>query len=252
MTGEPLVGVRAEGACCVIELRRPRKLNALSTALEAALGDAITGPEARRARCIVITGDARAFSTGADVTEFRGRDPQSIADYYRTTGDVYERVAALPQPTIAAIAGHCLGGGLELALACDFRVADTTAKFGLPEVSLGILPSSGGTLRLARLVGTARAKELMLLRERFDAAEADGLGLLTDLVEEGHALERALALGDRIAALPALAVEVAKQAVDTMPDASRAAGLAIERLAYGMLAQTAAAQEAAENFGKPD
>ena len=92
--------------------------------------------------------------------------------YYAATGDVYERIAALPQPTVAAIRGWCLGGGLELALACDFRVAGADAVFGLPEVEIGILPSSGGTLRLVRAVGAARAKELMLLRPRFSAAEA--------------------------------------------------------------------------------
>src|ERR687896_2594765 len=111
---------------------------------------------------MVFPGGGRPFPAGADVNELRDQDPASILAYYRTTGDVYERVAALPQPTIAAISGYCLGGGLELALACDFRVADATASFGFPEVGIGILPSSGGTHRLARLVGTARAKELVL------------------------------------------------------------------------------------------
>ena len=99
----------------------------------------------------------------------RYHDPASILAYYRETGDVYERVAALPQPTVAAIHGYCLGGGLELALACDFRVADEASLFGFPEIGLGILPSSGGTFRLVRMLGPARAKELILLRERFSA-----------------------------------------------------------------------------------
>ena len=148
---------------------------------------------------VVITGGPRAFSAGADVTEMRGQDPAAILDYYRATGAVYERVAALPQPTIAAIAGWCLGGGLELALACDFRVAEETAQFGLPEVRIGILPSSGGTHRLARLVGAARAKELVLLRERIGAADAAAFGLVTEVVADGGALDRALALARDLA-----------------------------------------------------
>jgi enoyl-CoA hydratase/carnithine racemase len=157
-------------------------------------------------------------------------------------------MAALAQPTIAAIHGYCLGGGLELALAADFRVADETAVFGLPEVELGILPSSGGTHRLVRVVGPARAKELMLLRERFGAEEALRLGLVTEVVSEGQALARALELAERVASLPPLAVSVAKQASDLMAESSREAGVALERLAYGMLAQTDEARGAAERF----
>jgi enoyl-CoA hydratase/carnithine racemase len=243
-----LVDVRADGPVAVVTLRREEKLNALSTAVEAALGAALDRPDVRDARAVILTGGERAFSAGADVTEFRDRDPRAILDYYRATGAVYERVAALPVPTIAAIAGWCLGGGLELALACDFRVAGAGATFGLPEVSIGIIPSSGGTHRLVRLVGAARAKELVLLRERLDAGEAAAFGLVTEVVAAGNALERALAMAERLAALPALAVAVAKQALDAMPEASREAGLLVERLGYGLLAQTADADEAAAAF----
>jgi enoyl-CoA hydratase/carnithine racemase len=248
MSDEPLVEVRAEGAVVVVALRRERKLNALSGALEAALDAALERPGVRGARAVVITGGPRAFSAGADVGELRDLDPAAILDYYRATGGVYERVAALPVPTIAAIAGWCLGGGMELALACDFRVAEQGATFGLPEVSIGILPSSGGTHRLVRLVGGARAKELVLLRERLTAGEAAAFGLVTEVVADGTVLERALELGRRLAELPPVAVAVAKQAIDAMPEASREAGLLIERLGYGLLAQTADAAEAATAF----
>jgi enoyl-CoA hydratase/carnithine racemase len=244
----PLVDVRTDGPVCVITLRREEKLNALSVALEGALDAALAGPEAGAARAVVIAGGARAFSAGADVTEMRDLDPAAIVDYYRATGGVYERVAALPVPTVAAIEGWCLGGGLELALACDFRVAGTGATFGLPEVGIGILPSSGGTHRLVRLVGAAKAKELVLLGEHVPAADAAAAGLVTQLAPAGETLDRALAIARRIAAQPPLAVAVARQAIDAMAESSRDAGLLVERLGYGLLAQTADAREAAAAF----
>jgi enoyl-CoA hydratase/carnithine racemase len=245
-----LVEVRPHGRACVVALQREDKLNALSTALEGALAEALEHPDVRASACVVLTGGARAFSAGADVGELRDRDPAAILAYYRETGAVYERVAALPQPTISAIAGYCLGGGLELALATDFRVAEASAAFGLPEVGIGIVPSSGGMHRLVRMLGAARAKELVLLRDRVGAEEARALGLVTEVVPEGGALDRALELAGRIAELPALAVAVAKQAIDCMPEASREAGLALERLAYGLLAQTEDAGEAAAAFAE--
>lgn len=243
-----LVEVRREDRIAVLTLNRPEKLNALSTALEREVDAALRSEEVRGAGCVVVTSAGRAFSAGADVNELRGNSPADILAYYRETGEVYERFVALSQPTIAAIHGYCLGSGLELALAADFRVADETATFGLPEVSLGIVPSSGGTLRLVRVVGPARAKELILLCRRFGAEEARAMGLVTEVVEEGRALERALDLARELAALPPLAIEVAKRAADRMPEASREAALLIERLAYGVLAQTYDAGEAAEAF----
>jgi enoyl-CoA hydratase/carnithine racemase len=243
-----LVGVRREGPACVITLSRPEKLNALSTALEEELDAALVSDEAREARCVVVAGAGRAFSAGADVNELRQADPASILAYYNATGEVYERFASLPQPTIAAVHGYCLGGGFELALAADLRVADETAVFGLPEVGIGIVPSSGGTLRLVRAVGPARAKELMLVRPRVTARDALELGLVTEVVEDGNALERALKLAEAISELPPLAVQLAKRSADAMADASRDAALLIERLAYGTLAQTHDAREAAEAF----
>jgi enoyl-CoA hydratase/carnithine racemase len=248
MNEERLVEVRRGGSACVVTLQREHKLNALSTALEGALADALEHPEVRASACVVFTGGERAFSAGADVSEMRDQDPAAILAYYRGTGGVYERVAALPQPTISAISGYCLGGGLELALATDFRVADRSATFGLPEVGIGIVPSSGGMHRLVRMLGVARAKELVLLRDRLGADEAYVLGLVTEVVAEGAALDRSLELAERLAGLPPMAVAVAKQAIDYMPESSREAGLALERLAYGLLAQTADAREAAEAF----
>jgi enoyl-CoA hydratase/carnithine racemase len=232
-----LVDVTRRGPAAVVTLNRPDKLNAISSAVEAAVGEALGGDDVRDAACVVFTGGPRAFSAGADVGEMRDMDPAAILAYYRATGDVYERVARLPQPTVSAIAGYCLGGGFELALATDFRIAAADTTFGLPEVGIGILPSSGGTQRLVRLVGTARAKELILLGDRFGAEDALRHGLVTEVAAD--ALERALELAERLAALPPVALSVAKQVIDATPDASRDAGILLERLAYGMLAQTA-------------
>jgi enoyl-CoA hydratase/carnithine racemase len=242
----PLVDARSEGGVCVLTLRREAKLNALSAVLERALAEALARDEVRNAACVVLTGSGRAFSAGADVDELRARSPEAVLEYYEATGGVYEQLAALPQPTLSAIGGHCLGAGLELALATDFRIADETAQFGFPEVGLGILPSSGGTERITRLLGPARAKELILLRTRIDAHEALACGLVSEVVPPGEALDRALALAHGLAELPRLAASVAKQAIDAVPESSRAAALLIERLAYATLAQTEDARAAPE------
>ena len=246
---EHLVEVGRDGAVCTLLLNREQKLNALSSALERELQDALASDAVRTSACVVIAGNGRAFSAGADITEFAERTPEAVLAYYRETGDVYEQVAALAQPTLSAIHGYCLGGGLELALATDFRIADETAVFGFPEVGLGILPSSGGTHRAVRLLGPARAKELILLRDRLTAAEALAAGLVTEVVAAGRARERALELAHGLAALPATAVAVTKGTIDAATDASREAALLIERLAYGLLAQTRDAQTAADEFG---
>ena len=244
-----LVETARDGPVCVVTLQRPDKLNALSTELERRLGEALDGDDVRTSSCVVLTGAGRAFSAGADISEFGDRSPERVVAYYRGTGQVYERFAALPQPTISAIAGYCLGGGLELALATDFRVADVTSVFGFPEVSLGIVPSSGGTHRLVRLVGPGRAKQLMLLGGRLDADAALKAGLLNEVVPAGTALERAHELARGLAELPPLAVSLTKQAIDVMPEASREAGILIERLAYGMLAQSDDAKARAADWG---
>jgi enoyl-CoA hydratase/carnithine racemase len=238
-----LIALQREQHACIVSFRREQKLNAISGQVERELIEALVAPELRDAPCVIFTGGTRVFSAGADLNEMRGLDPASIVSYYEGSGDFAERVADLPQPTFSAIAGYCLGGGLELALATDFRIADPTAIFGLPEVGIGILPSSGGTHRLVRLFGAARAKELILLRDRVTAQDAARMGLITELVEEGQALERALAHAGRLAGLPQLAVRVNKRVIDAIGDGERGAALELERLAYGLLAQTSEADE---------
>jgi enoyl-CoA hydratase/carnithine racemase len=244
-----VVEVAREDEVAVLRLNRPEKLNAISTEVERALHEALRSEDVRASGAVVVAGAGRAFSAGADISEFEGRSPEDVLRYYHETGGVYEVLAALPQPTVAAIHGYCLGGALELAVALDFRIADGTAVFGFPEVSLGILASSGGLHRVTRLLGPARAKELFLLSERFGADEARRVGLVSEVVPPGKAYERALELANRLAALPRDALAVTKQAIDAAAASPREAALLIERLAYAALAQTQAARDAAAGFG---
>jgi enoyl-CoA hydratase/carnithine racemase len=249
MTDPPLVRVRRLGDVAVVTLDRPDKLNALSTEVERALAAALDRDDVSSSRAVVIDGAGRAFSAGADVNEMGDQTIGAVLAYYRDTGGVYERVASTPQPTIAAIHGYCLGGGFELAMACDLRVATRSATFGLPEIELGILPSSGGTLRLVRALGPARATELVLSRRRFSADEALRLGVVTEIVDE-DATSRALALGEDLASLPPTAVDVTKRAIAAAAESGREAVLLIEQLAYAALSQTNAHRDATTSFAR--
>lgn len=222
----------------VVTLDRPKKLNALSTHLERSLSSVLKRNDVASCKALVFTGAGGNFSAGADTSEMSGLDVAAALSYYRQTGGVYEEVAALAQPSVSAISGYCLGGGLELALATDLRVADEKAVFGLPEVAIGIVPSSGGILRLVRAVGTARAKELVIGRSRFSAADAHRFGLVTEVVATGEALSRALELAGRLAELPSLAVTLARRAIDAAAESSRDAALLIEQLSYAALVET--------------
>ncbi|MFD4971718.1 enoyl-CoA hydratase/isomerase family protein [Streptomyces sp. NPDC058424] len=231
------VEIRRSGGTAVLTLRREAKLNALSTHLERELLRALDDKAVTTSRAVVLTGGDRVFSAGADTGELRDMTPEAIAAYYRDSGAVYEKVAALPQPTVSAIAGYCLGGGLELALATDFRVADPTAVFGLPEVGIGILPSSGGTYRTVRAVGPARARELVLRGRRLNAEQALDWGLVTEVCEAGEHLETAGRIAGELAALPSLAVAVTKRVIDAATDSPRESALLLEQLAYASLNQ---------------
>ncbi|MDZ7911977.1 MAG: enoyl-CoA hydratase-related protein [Rhodococcus sp. (in: high G+C Gram-positive bacteria)] len=161
--------------------------------------------------------------------------PAAIDQYYRRSGSVYEAVATLPQPTISAIAGYCLGGGLELALATDIRVADPTAVFGFPETSLGILPSSGGISRSIRMIGMGRARDLVLRGHRIDAKKAENWGLITETTEMADQLNQAMAIAQSLATTAPFALTITKQVLDANADASHRSGLFIEQLAYSLL-----------------
>jgi len=229
------VEVVREDDVAVLVLRRERKRNALSTHMENELLAALRSTEVASSRAVVVSGGDTVFSAGADVTELREMTPQAIADYYRASGSVYEVFAALRQPTIAAITGYCLGGGLELALAADIRIADPAAVFGFPEIGIGILPSSGGVTRITRIAGAGRARDLVLRGRRFDARQAEQWGIVTEITAPGEHVKQATAIARELAEHQPLAMSITKQVLDVSLDAPREAALLLEQLAYSVL-----------------
>jgi enoyl-CoA hydratase/carnithine racemase len=229
------VEVTRDGEVAVVTLRRERKRNALSTHMENELLAALRSPEVESSRAVVVTGGDTVFSAGADVTELRDMTTQAIADYYRGSGAVYEVFGALRQPTVVAITGYCLGGGLELALAADIRIADPAAAFGFPEIGIGILPSSGGVTRIVRIAGAGRARDLVLRGRRFDARQAEQWGIVTEITAPGEHIKQATAIARELAAYSPLAMSITKQVLDVSLDAPREAALLLEQLAYSVL-----------------
>lgn len=207
-------------------------LNLVTESLLEELGaalDTLAAAAADDVRAVVVTGTGeRAFSAGSHVGEFEAqRGPAGWARHQLESG-VARNLAHLPMPTIAAIEGNALGGGLELALCCDLRVASERARLGLPEVRLAVTPGAGGTQRLPRVVGVARAKELILTGRVLTAAEAERIGLVHEVVPTGQAVERALAIGEEIAQRGPLAVREAKRLIDRGADLPLDEGLALE------------------------
>ncbi len=232
-----------EGSLARLELNRPDKLNALSPEMLTLLEDAIGRIEANQGcRAVVVSaaGD-RAFCVGADIKAWSTLAPIDMWRTWTRNGHrVFDRLANLRQPTIAAIDGLALGGGLELALACDLRIASPRTALALPEVTIATVPGWGGTQRLSRLVGPARAKQMVLTGERVDAATACQWGLVNELAEDPRA--RAHAVAERIAGNAPVSVQIAKQILDSFADASRAAA-SLEMLAGAAAAATDDARE---------
>ena len=214
--------VRHLGPVATVTLDRPAKRNALTLAMMRDLGSALEQiAEADDVRAVVLEGSGLSFCVGADVTEFIGHDASSARRVWIAVGHrVTAQLAAMPQPTVARIQGHAIGGGLELALSCDFRVASADAILGLPEVAMGTLPGWGGTSRLAAAVGPVRAKEMVLLSTLVSAAEAAATGLITVSTAADDldaAVER---LVKQIVDQPAVAVQLAKKVMSSATAAS--------------------------------
>ena len=230
-----LVRVQVEGGVALVTLDRPEVMNALSYETLAQLGAAaarLHGDPGVRVAIFTGAGD-KAFCAGADLKERAGFTEEQTRAFVARIGGTFEAVAALPMPTIAAVGGVAYGGGCELALACDLRVMARGAQIGLTETALAIIPGAGGTQRLPRLVGVARAKELIFTARRVGAEEALALGLVEALAEPGQALGKARELAEAIARNGPLAVRAAKEAIDLVDRGGElAASLRREREIY--------------------
>ena len=245
------VRTEREGHVWTVTLDRPESANAINRevldGMRAAVGEAMEGG----ARCVVLTGTGtRAFCAGADLKERRAYSDEETRAFVTDISALMDEVAALPMPTIAAVNGVALGGGMELALACDVRVAVSTAQFGLTETSWGIIPGAGGTQRLPRLVGSAKAKEMILWARRIDAEEALRCGLVSEVGDLGDVLPSWL---DQVCALAPVALRAAKRSIAEGAALPLAEAIRFERTCYDETMSTQDRIEALTAFqeGRP-
>lgn len=231
MAYETLI-VEIEDYTCLIRLNRPEARNALNSTLMSELAAAVQAADANeRVRCIVITGNETAFAAGADVREMATK---TFAEVFFDNLFAAEatRIAAARKPVIAAVAGYCLGGGCELAMICDMILAADTAKFGQPEINLGIVAGMGGTQRLTRFVGKSKAMDMHLTGRFMDAAEAERSGLVTRVFPAKSLIEETLKVAARIAEKSMLTAMLVKEAVNRAQETTLAEGLLFERRAF--------------------
>ena len=243
---EPFVTLeRRPDGVALIGLQRP-KANALSMALLSELEDVVMGLTASPPGAVVVWGGERTFAAGAEISEFGGpAEARRIGGHFRAALDA---LATLPRVTIAAICGYALGGGCELALACDLRVVADNAKLGQPEILLGIIPGGGGTQRLARVIGASRAKDLVFTGRQVGADEALRLGLADRVVPPAQVLDTALELAAGLAQGPVLAHALAKRAIDLGLDGTLADGLSLEQDLFADAFTTEDARTGVESF----
>jgi enoyl-CoA hydratase len=233
----------------LVRINRPKQLNALNQQTMDELTNACSAFDADpRIGCIVITGNERAFGAGADIKQMMDASVVDMLD--NPFIDYWDRLRRVSKPIIAAVSGYCLGGGNELAMACDMIVASETALFGQPEINLGVIPGAGGTQRLTRAVGKAIAMEVILNDRRLTAQEAYQWGLVNRVVPVESHLEEALELGQEIATRAPVAVRLAKEAVNYAFESDLADGTAFERRLFYMLFATADQKEGMQAFAE--
>jgi enoyl-CoA hydratase len=230
--------VSKEGGVTLLQLNRPQKKNAFNTALRQEMEAALEGIAGDpKQRVVIVTGGAEFFCAGADIGEIlEATTAEATYRHAREFQLLFDRIEALPQPVVAAVAGYALGGGCELALACDFRIASEGTKFGLPEIKIGAFPGGGGTQRLPRLIGAAKAKEIILTGDPITAEQAFSLGLVMKVVAKDKLLEEARAFAAKLAALPRLALEASKMLINKGMEVDLASGLEMEARCFGNLA----------------
>ena len=231
MTPYQHILLEPHGAVMVVRLNRPQVLNALNSTMVAEIASALEGIARDAAlRCVVLTGSgSRAFAAGADIGEMQGAAPDGRA------AQSWARIADFPKPLIAAVNGLALGGGMELALICDIVIASETARFGQPEINLGIIPGAGGTQRLTKIVGKSLAMEMILNARMLSAEEALRVGLVSGIYPSETLLHNALKVAQQIAARAPLAVTAAKKGVNAAFEGGLTAGLAVEREQFAAL-----------------
>ena len=218
----------SRGRVGLVTLNRPKALNALNSALIDELNHAMEGFEADTGiGCIVITGSEKAFAAGADVKEMA--EKTYVDAYLGQFLSGWSKLSGARKPVIAAVSGFCLGGGAELAMTCDFIIASETAKFGLPEVTLGIMPGAGGTQRLPRAIGKAKAMDLILTGRMMDVVEAERCGLVARIVPADRLLDEALGAAEKIAGYSQPIVMMAKETVNRSQETSLEEGVRFER-----------------------
>lgn len=239
-----------ENAVGTIQLNRPQKKNAFNSQMRIEMGTLLHElAEKTGVRAVVITGSDEIFCAGADIGEIEGTTSAEAAyKHAREFQILFEQVEALPQPVIAAISGWALGGGCELALAADFRIASETARFGLPEIKIGAFPGGGGTQRLSRLIGIARAKEMILTGDPVTAQQALASGLVTLVVKQEQLMESARQLAEKLAALPRLALQASKMLINRSQEVDLATGLEFEARTFGGIAHTQDLAEGTKAF----
>ncbi|TCO73539.1 enoyl-CoA hydratase [Rhodovulum euryhalinum] len=240
--------VEIEDHVALIRLNRPDALNALNAELMGELADAVAQSDANdKVRCIVLTGSEKAFAAGADVREM---STKSFVDVF--AGDLFtpetERLLACRKPIIAAVSGYCLGGGCELAMMCDFIIASDTAKFGQPEINLGVVAGIGGTQRLTRFVGKSKAMDMHLTGRFMDAEEAERSGLVSRVVPAKKLMEEAMAAATKIAEKSALTAMAVKECVNRSYETTLREGMLFERRMFHMLFATEDQSEGMQAF----
>ena len=250
-----MILVETEGRVGIITLNRPKALNALCDQLMTELGEALRGFDADPAvGAIVITGSEKAFAAGADIKEMKDRDfPAVYFDDF--IGKRWEDVLRIQKPVIAAVAGFALGGGCELAMMCDLILAADNAKFGQPEINLGVIPGAGGSQRLTRAIGKSKAMEMILTARMMDAAEAERANLVARVVPVADLRAEALKMGEKIASLSAPSVAMAKEAVNAAFETTLREGVRLERRLFHSLFGTMDQKEGMAAFAekrKPD
>ncbi len=241
--------VETKGRVGVVTLNRPQALNALNNALVGELNQALDAFEADdNIGCIVITGSEKAFAAGADIKEMQSKTYSQV--YAEDFISTWERITRARKPVIAAVAGFALGGGCELAMMCDFIIAADTAKFGQPEINLGIMPGAGGTQRLTRFVGKSKAMEMCLTGRMMDAAEAERAGLVSRVVPAAELVAEAMKAADSIAAKSRPAVIMTKETVNRAYETTLSEGIRFERRVFHAMFATVDQKEGMAAFAE--